>query len=177
MAELKIDLNKKDYIKGENPNAEVELIEYGDYECPFSRVGYRFAQLVLKKHSNKVRFAFRNFPIRKKHPNAQMAAEAALCAGKQNMFWEMHDVLFDHGDQLSEDLIVDLAEKIGLDKYTFKVDLATEEFKLVVQNHFRSGVKHGVNDTPTFFINGEKYEGNLVYSELLKEIEAEFENS
>jgi protein-disulfide isomerase len=170
MSDLYIDLSEDDYILG-NPEAEYTLLEYGDYECPFTRMGYRFAQLLLKNYPNTLNFSFRNFPLRKKHPNAQIAAEAALCAGAQNRFWEMHDLLFENNRALSEARILEFAEDIGVDMYRFKVDLTTNEFTKQVTTHFRGGVKSGVDDTPAFFMNGERYSGELDYKELKAFIE------
>ena len=165
MSDLFVELSEQDNIKG-NRDSEVTLIEYGDYECPYSRMGYRFAQMLLKNYDDQLKFCFRNFPLRKKHPNAQLAAEAALSAGAQDRFWEMHDLLFENNRSLSESKIIDFAEDIGLDMYRFKVDLTTNEFAKQVTNDFRGGIKSGVDDTPTFFVNGERYSGELDYKEL-----------
>lgn len=165
MSDLFIEISEDDYILG-NADAEVTLLEYGDYECPYSRMGYRFSQMLLKNYSDSLKFVFRNFPLRKKHPNAQLAAEAALCAGAQNRFWEMHNLLFEHNRTLSESRILDFAEDIGLDLYRFKVDLTTNEYAKRVTTDFRGGVRSGVNDTPTFFVNGNRYSGELDYKQL-----------
>jgi protein-disulfide isomerase len=165
MSDLFIELSQADYILGKE-DAKLTLIEYGDYECPYSRMGYRFAQMLLKNHPEDLNFAFRNFPLRKKHPHAQLAAEAALCAGDQGRFWEMHDLLFENNRSLNEAKILDFSEDIGLDLYSFKVDLTTHEFAKRVTTDFRGGVKSSVNDTPTFFVNGKRYSGELDYKEL-----------
>lgn len=165
MSDLFIDISENDYVLG-NPDAETTLLEYGDYECPYSRMGYRFSQMLLKNYSDDLKFVFRNFPLRKKHPNAQFAAEAALCAGAQNRFWEMHDLLFEHNRTLSESKILDFAEDIGLDLYRFKVDLTTNEYANRVTTDFRGGVRSGINDTPAFFVNGNRYSGELHYKQL-----------
>ncbi|WP_428235364.1 DsbA family protein [Gracilimonas sp.] len=165
MSDLYAEISEEDYFLG-NPDAKLTLLEYGDYECPYSRLGYRFSQMLLKKYKQELRFVFRNFPLRKKHPNAQLAAEAALCAGAQDRFWEMHNLLFKHNRRLSENRILEFAEDIGLDLYRFKVNLTTNEFASRVTADFRGGVKSGVDDTPTFFVNGERYSGELDYKQL-----------
>ncbi|MCH2451245.1 MAG: DsbA family protein [Gracilimonas sp.] len=83
MSKLFIKVSEDDYLKGKK-DAPITLIEYGDYECPYSQMGYRFAQMLLKNYGNHLNFVFRNFPLRKKHPHARLAAEAALSAGAMN---------------------------------------------------------------------------------------------
>lgn len=170
MNDLSLDIRPNEYMKGDQ-HAPVTVMEYGDYECPYSRMGYRFAQLLLKNFSSQVCFAFRNFPLRKKHPHAQICAEAALCAGKQNRFWEMHDLLFSNNQNFSMGKINSFVEQLELDEYTFNVDLETHSFAERVSRDFRSGVKNGVRDTPTFFINKKKYEGKLSYKELKRAVQ------
>ncbi|MEO1023491.1 MAG: thioredoxin domain-containing protein [Bacteroidota bacterium] len=164
MDKYSLDIKPKDHVKG-NRHSPVILTEFGDYECPFSRLGYRFVQKLLSKQEDSFCFVFRNFPL-KKHPNAFISAEAALSAGKLGFFWEMHDVLFEHNNELSKDRILGFAEQLELDKRTFYQSMEAHEFKKRIQDEYRTGVAHGVNDTPTFFINGIKYDGKLEYKAL-----------
>ncbi len=159
MPDYSLNIRNKEYPAG-NPDATNTLIEYGDYECPYSRLGYRFVQKILKKNNN-LTFLFRHFPLTKKHPNAQISAEAALCAGDQGKFWEMHDLLFDNNRNLDREKLDEFAMMLDLDMRKFTVDLETNVFKNWVQLDYRSGIKNGVNDTPTFFLNGKKYLGEL----------------
>ena len=159
--ELRIEEEPKGNVRSKNI-----LIEYGDYECPYSRLGYRFVQKILKDDDDLM-FAFRHFPIKKKHPNAEICAEAVLCARDQGMLWEMHDLLFDNGQRLSRAKLDELAETIELDLRKFHVDLESHSFLSLVQKDFRSGVKNKVNDTPTFFMNEIKYEGDLEFKSIL----------
>jgi protein-disulfide isomerase len=156
-----------------NPKASNTLIEFGDYECPFSRMGYRYVQRILKDFDEQLRFVFRHFPITKKHPNADRSAEAALFSGKEELFWEMHDLLFDNSLKLTPDKIDEIAASIGLDMFRFRMAMQNRTFKFRVQQDYRSGIKHGVNDTPTFFLNEQKYTGALD----LKELKAFIEHS
>ncbi len=162
MPDYSLHIRNEEHRKG-NPSSQNILIEYGDYECPFSRLGYRFAQKFLKDDPN-LQFVFRHFPIKKKHPNAEICAEAALCAGDQDRFWEMHDLLFENNQNLNRELLDDFAQTLNLDFRKFSVDLEAHSFLKWVQHDFRSGVKHGVNDTPTFFMNEKKYKGDLSYN-------------
>ena len=96
-----------------------------------------------------------------------MCAEAALCAGDQGKFWEMHDLMFADNQNLSRERLKEFAQELDLDRRKFHVDLDSHSFLSWVQQDFRSGVKNGVNDTPTFFMNETKYEGKLAFKELL----------
>lgn len=164
MGKYSLNIRPEEFPTG-NPNSENILIEYGDYECPYSRLGYRFVQKILKEDDN-LKFVFRHFPIRKKHPHAEMCAEAALCAGAQDTFWGMHDLLFDNSQKLSRSKLDVFAENLELDMRKFNVDLESHEYLNWVNTDFRSGVKHGVDDTPTFFMNEKKYEGDLDYQQI-----------
>lgn len=166
MSDYGLQIRKEEHPKG-NISSENILIEYGDYECPYSRLGYRFAQKVLKE-DQELQFVFRHFPLKKKHQYAEMSAEAALCAGAQDKFWEMHDLLFDNGQQLNRIKLDELSEKLELNMRQCHVDLESHYYLSWVQTDFRSGVKNGVDDTPTFFMNEKKYEGDLDYKSLKK---------
>ena len=120
----------------------------------------------ILKDDDDLKFAFRHFPIKKKHPHAEMCAEAALCAGAQDKFWGMHDLLFDNSQKLSRSKLDVFAENLELDMRKFHVDLESHEYLNWVNTDFRSGVKHGVDDTPTFFMNEKKYEGDLDYQQI-----------
>ncbi len=164
MPKYSITLRDEEFLKG-NITSENILLEYGDYECPFSRLGYRFIQKILKEDPD-LKFAFRHFPIKKKHPHAEMSSEAALCAGTQDKFWEMHDLLFLNNQNLNREKLDELAEKIDLDLRKFHVDMEAHSFSSWIQIDFRSGVKNGVDDTPAFFMNEKKYEGDLDYKQI-----------
>jgi protein-disulfide isomerase len=166
MPDYSLNIRDEEYPKG-NLESQNILIEYGDYECPYSRLGYRFVQKILKE-DQELQFVFRHFPIKKKHPHAEMSAEAALCAGSQDEFWEMHDLLFDNSQRLSREKLDEFAEKLDLDMRQFHVELESHSFLSWVQLDFRSGVKNNVDDTPTFFMNEKKYEGELEYKSLIK---------
>jgi len=173
MPDYSLNIHDDEAIKG-NPDANVTLIEFGDYECPFSRMGYRYVQRLMKDHNEHLRFVFRHFPITKKHPHADICAEAALFAGQEGHFWEMHDLLYDNNFRLNREKLDEIAEEIGLDMYRFRMAIEDRTFKSRVQQDYRSGVKHGVDDTPTFFLNGEKYTDELDLKQLRSFIEEKF---
>src|SRR5258705_463708 len=114
----------------------------------------------IQEHmGDRMRLVFRNFPLTTMHPNAQHAAEAAEAAGAQGKFWEMHDYLFEHQNQLDDADLIKYSAEIGLDAKRFKQDLQGHAFAARVREDFQSGVRSGVNGTPTFFINGVRHDG------------------
>lgn len=166
MTDYSLNIRNEEFPKG-NLSSKNILIEYGDYECPYSRLGYRFVEKILKE-DEEIKFVFRHFPIKKKHPHAEMCSEAALCAGSQGKFWEMHDLLFDNSQRLSREKLDEFAEILELDMRKFHVELESHEYLNWVNQDFRSGIKNGVNDTPAFFMNEIKYKGDLDYNLIKK---------
>jgi protein-disulfide isomerase len=151
-------VTERDHIQG-SKSAEVTLVEYGDYQCPDCLQAYPIMIDIQEYMGDKMRLVFRNFPLSTIHPNAQHAAEAAEAAGAQGKFWEMHDFLFEHQDRLENAHLLNYAAEIDLDAVRFKRDLETHAFAARVREDFQSGVKSGVNGTPTFFINGLRHDG------------------
>jgi protein-disulfide isomerase len=146
-------------------DAPVTLVEYGDYECPYCGMAYPVVKAVQRALGNQLRFVFRNFPLAEAHPHARLAAEAAEAAGAQGRFWEMHDVLFENQSALEPADIVGYAQSVGLDLTRFEQDIESGTYTKKVRDDFRSGVRSGVNGTPTFFVNGERYDGSWANQE------------
>ena len=160
----------RDHIQGPG-DAPVTLVEYGDYQCPFCGAAYPILKDVQARMGDRLRFVFRNFPISTSHPNAELAAEAAEAAAVQGRFWEMHDLLYENQDRLGgEDLHV-YAERLGLDLETFDSELAGHAYTARVREDFMSGVRSGVNGTPTFYLNGSRYDGSYEAETLLAALE------
>jgi protein-disulfide isomerase len=132
----------------------VTLVEYGDYECPHCGRAYPIVKAIQKLMAGRLRFVFRNFPLREVHPHAEHAAEAAEAAGGQGKFWDMHDRLFERQFALDDENLIEYAAELGLDVERFAEELAEGVYAPRVREDFRSGVLSGVNGTPTFFING-----------------------
>jgi protein-disulfide isomerase len=151
-------LSENDHVQG-SPHAPLELVEYGDYECPACGRAYLVVKGVQRALGSDLRFAFRHFPLAQVHPNAQLAAEAAEAAGAQGLFWEMHDWLFENQEALELEDLLAAAEELGLDTEQFERDLAEHRFEGRVLDNFVSGVQSGINGTPTFFVNGERFDG------------------
>ena len=154
-------VGSSDHVQG-SPNASVTLVEYGDYECPFCGAAYPIVKRLQQALGDSLRFVFRNFPLSEAHPHAVLAAqaaEAAAASGNQ-AFWQMHDMLFEHQNALESDDLVGYAEAIGLDTARFLRDLEAGTLAARVQSDLRSGVRSGVNGTPSFFINGVRFDGD-----------------
>jgi len=162
----------RDHVEG-SADAPLTLVEYGDYQCPYCGAAYPVVKRLQKTLGKNVRFVFRNFPLTQAHPYALMAAEAAEAAALQGKFWEMHDLLFEHQALLKPDIIPTWAQRIGLDLEKFGNDIKQG----VVENHIKedrqSGIRSGVNGTPTFFTNGTRYDGSPDYNSLLAALESE----
>jgi protein-disulfide isomerase len=152
-------VNANDHAVGPD-DAPVTLVEYGDYECPYCGMAYLVVKSAQRELGKQLRFVFRNFPLAEAHPHARLAAQAAEAAAAHGKFWEMHDLLFEHQGALEADDIIGYAKSLGLDTAQFARDLEDSKHAKRVRDDFRSGVRSGVNGTPTFFINGSRYEGS-----------------
>jgi protein-disulfide isomerase len=168
---LTLPVSERDHIQGP-PNAPVTLVEYGDYECPYCRQAHFVVKALQQQMGDRMRFVFRNFPLTTMHPNAEPAAEAAEAAGAQGKFWEMHDTLYENQDALSEPDLAEYAELLGLDVGRFVEEMTEHRYASRVREDFTSGVRSGVNGTPTFFINGVRYNGSYDLPSLLAAIGA-----
>ena len=167
---LTVPINERDHILGPI-TAPVTMVEYGDYECPYCGQAHHVVKQLRQLMGHRMCFVFRHFPLTTVHPHAQLAAEAAEAAGVQGKFWEMHYVLFEHQHALAANDLVQYAAALGLDVPRFSSDLATHIHAPRVREHFLSGVRSGVNGTPTFFINGLRHNGTFDLDTLVEAIE------
>ena len=165
---LAVPVSERDHTLGP-PDAPVTLVEYGDYECPYCGRAYPIVKELQQRMGERLRFVFRNFPLNTLHEHAGVAAQAAEAAAGQGKFWEMHDILYEHQDDLAD--VQQYALKIGLEIYQFEADLSGEKYAKRVRDDFRGGVRSGVNGTPTFFINGVRYNGEHTYDAMLAALE------
>ena len=159
MTKLNPAVNSKDHIQGKN-TAPLELVEYGDYQCPYCGQAYPIVKNLLRSLGADIKFVFRNFPLSELHPDAFNAAVAAEAAGLQKKYWDMHDIIFENQQELDMESLFLYAKKIGLDLERFKNDIQKNALSTKVEQDFESGVRSGVNGTPSFFINGKKYNGD-----------------
>jgi protein-disulfide isomerase len=160
----------RDHIQGP-AEAAVTLVEYGDYECPYCGAAYPIIKEVQERMGEGLRFVFRNFPITTSHPHAELAAEAAEAAAAQDKFWEMHDLLYENQRRLGEEDLRAYADRLGLEVEPFDQELAEHVHAERVHEDFMSGVRSGVNGTPTFYINGLRYDDSYELETLLAALE------
>lgn len=147
-----------DHVRG-NPGADITIIEYGDFQCPYCARAYPTLAELQRRHGERIALVFRHLPLGM-HPFAEGAAEAAEAAGAQGKFWEMHDKLFDHQAQMSPGQLPLVVQELGLDRARFDEELATRKHRDRVQAQAEEGKAAGASGTPSFFINGERYHGD-----------------
>ena len=162
---------ERDHIRGPH-DARVTLLEYGDFECPYCGRAEQVIRDLLLSLGSDVRYAWRHLPLNDVHPRAQLAAEAAEAAAAQGRFWEMHDALLDHQDELLPSALHRQAEKLGLDVERFEEDLRSHRHAGRVLADVVSADESGVSGTPTFFINGRRHYGVYDIDVLTEEVRA-----
>ena len=163
-------VGERDHILGPD-DAPVTLVEYGDLECPYCRQVNLVIRELRRRLGGRVRYVFRHFPIRTAHVHAQLAAEAAEAAGAQGKFWEMQEYILEHQEALDETHLLEYAAELDLDLDRFKQDLDQKVYADRVKEDFHSGIRSGVNGTPSFFINGVRYDGAWDLESLIDAVE------
>jgi len=155
---LKPTVSNTDHVQG-NLEADLVIVEYGDYQCPYCGAAYPILKDLMSHFQNQVRFVFRNFPLSEIHQYAKPAALAAEAANLQGKFWEMHDAIYENQQNLDENFLLELAENLELDVSKFKTDINSKALEEKVEGDFESGILSGVNGTPSFYVNGKKFNG------------------
>jgi protein-disulfide isomerase len=150
---------ERDHMRGP-ASASVMLVEYGDYECPYCRAAHPIVNAIQTQLQSGLCFVYRHFPLTTVHPHAQAATEAAEAAGSQRKFWQMHDTLFSTEAPLTNSLFISAAAAIGLDIPSFQSELTRHVHLPHIREDFMTGVRSGVNGTPTFYINAVRYDGS-----------------
>ena len=130
------------------------VVEYADFECPNCKQAAPAVKLLLEKFTERVRFVFRHFPLAEVHPHAVRAAEAAECAGGQDKFWPMHDLLFENQTHLDLHHLRAYAGRLDLDLARFTAEMDDEIYLQRVREHVNGGRQSGARNTPTFFVDG-----------------------
>jgi protein-disulfide isomerase len=167
-----LPMPERDHMQGPI-DAPIKLLEYGDYECPYCGQAYPVVKEIQKRLGDRLCFAFRNFPLINSHAHAERAAMAAEAAGAQGRFWEMHDRLYENQDALEDKHLARYAAALGLDAKQLISEIESGAYLLRIREDFHSGARNGVNGTPTFFINGVRYDGAMQVEELLEALTVE----
>src|SRR6266567_4567178 len=163
-------VSERDHRQGP-ATAAVTLVQYGDYECPYTRQSTTIVRAIQQQLGDQLRFVFRNFPLTEIHPHALHAALAAEAAAAQDKFWQMHDSIFHHQHTLEDADLEQFAEAVGLDMQQFARDMAERPYSGRIEEDLQSGIRSGVRGTPTFFINGVLYRGSWEHEALLAALE------
>jgi len=167
---LTMPVGSRDHVQGAKA-APVTLVEYGDYECPHCGRAYPIVKSVQRAFGKRLCFVFRNFPLGEVHPHAEAAAEAAEAAGAQGKFWGMHGALYEHQGALEGPDLLAYAGSLGLTIERFTADLENHVYAGRVREDFQSGIRSGVNGTPTFYINGRRHDLSYELPVLLSAID------
>lgn len=165
MSRLVVPVSGRDHTVGRD-DAQVTLVEYGDFACHFCGRAYFIIQQLREDVGDSLRLVFRQFPLTQIHPNALPAAQAAEAAGLQGNFWEFYDLLFANQPALADKDLLQYAATLQLSLDKFNRDRRSELTAAHIQEDFMGGIRSGVNGTPTFFINGRRHEGSYAYDDL-----------
>jgi len=173
---LTVPVDETDHVRGPE-HASVTLVEYGDFQCPYCGAAYPVVEALLAQRPETVRFAYRHFPVTNVHPYAELAAETAEAAGARGRFWPMHHWLFEHQAELDPAGLLVGAAQVGLPPDAVELEVMGHVYLDKVQRDFASGVRSGVNGTPTFFINGLRHDGGYSLADLLQAVDAAVDSS
>jgi protein-disulfide isomerase len=163
-------VNDDDHVLGP-ATAPVTLVEYGDYQCPYCGMAHPIVQELLRERADMVRYVFRHFPLTNVHPYAEVAAETVEAGGRRGRFWQMHDWLFTHQDQLDPVRLVAGVEEVGLPVDDVVREVNDHIYLDRIRRDFVSGARSGVNGTPTFFVNGIRHDAGYSLPELLAAVD------
>src|SRR6266568_2232022 len=153
--------------------APITIVEFSDFQCPFCKKVQGALNDVMARYPGRVKLAYRDFPMRTLHTNAQIAAEAGRCAGEQGKFWEFHDAMYADQSKLDQPGLLETAHSLGMDGESFRSCLTGDKFKAQIEQDVQDGTRAGVSGTPGFFINGEFVNGAKPEADFEKVIESE----
>lgn len=153
-------------------DAPVTIVEFSDFQCPYCAAAVPQIRQILQSYPKQIKLIFKQFPL-EEHPQADLAATAAVAAQKQGKFWPMHDALFAHPDSLSRKAILGYAKDAGLDPDKLESDMDTTQVRETVVRDVQDGNDANVQGTPTIFINGQRYNGAITYDALKPILDAE----
>ena len=176
MSDLQDPVTKDDHQTG-SQDAQWELVEYGDYQCPYCGQANVVIERIQQQWPDAVRVVFRNFPLVEMHPQALYAAMVAEYAGQQGQFWEAHHLLFQHQKSLGPELYVQILQKLGLPLESFKEAMQNKQYIERIQADIDSGVRSGVQGTPSFFLNGQRLQIQSSYDEIYEILQEKLQAS
>lgn len=156
--------------------APVTIVEFSDFQCPFCARAVPTLQQLAREYPSGVRWVFKNFPL-DFHPDSMLAHKAALAAGEQGKFWEMHDLIFASQGAIRRDDLLQKAGQLGLDMKRFVADLESAKLQKVIDEEKTEGARLGVTGTPTFFVNGKRFVGAWPLDEYKKLVDAELKGN
>jgi NhaA family Na+:H+ antiporter len=162
---------RRDHVRGRF-DAPLTLVEYGDFECPFCGRATGSVEEVREYFGDRLRYVFRHLPLHDVHPHSALAAQAAEAASAQGAFWQMHDRLFEHNEELEFEDLLGHAQVLGLDVERFYDDLRSGRFEARVDEDLLSADASGAGGTPTFFVNGRRHSGPFDAASLVAALEA-----
>ena len=168
---LGVPVSERDHRQGP-ATAAITLVQYGDYECPYTRQSTTVVRAIQQQFGEQLRFVYRNFPLTEIHPHALHAALAAETAAAQGKFWQMHDYIFHHQHTLEDSDLEHFAEAVGLDMQQYARALADQRALARIEEDVEGGERSGVQGTPTFFINEVLYRGSWEHDALLAALQA-----
>lgn len=173
---LAIPVGADDHVQGLD-DAAITLVEYGDYECPYCGQAFPIVQELQRVFASSLRLVFRNLPLSNVHPHAEAAAEAAEAVALQGLFWPMHDLLFQHQRDLGAEALLQYAERAGADANQVAEVLAQRGTRDRVENDLEGALRSGANGTPTFFVNGFRYDQSWDFDTFREFIQAELDRT
>ena len=165
-------LSARDHVRGLQ-SAAISLVEYGDFECPYCRAAEPIVTGLMQALGDQLSVTFRHFPMTKVHPHGQHAAEVAEAAAAQGKFWEMHDRLFANQNALDDASLLEYAADLALDAERVRRELASHAHAGQVAEDRASGMASGVRGTPTFYIDGARYDGSVELGQMLAAMRAQ----
>jgi protein-disulfide isomerase len=167
---LIMPVSERDHVRGSR-DAAITLVEYGDYECPFCAAAHPMINEILRIYRDDLLFAFRHFPMTETHPHAEAAARLAEAAGVIGKFWPMHDAIYSNPEYVRVGDFPPIAEVAGLEFRHLAEASQDVAITKRLREDFMSGVRSGVNGTPTFFMNGYRYDGDWAGGGLVSELQ------
>jgi protein-disulfide isomerase len=171
LSQLTPPISAEDHVDGPD-RAELELVMYGDFQCPYSTAAFPIVHRIRGQLAGRLLFAFRHFPLREIHPDAERAAQAAEAAAAQGAFWQMHDRMYESRGALAREDLIQYGGELGLDVKRFTAELDSEAHARRVQRDVDSGLSSGVTGTPAFFVGGRLHGGSFDAASLTAALEA-----